>query len=72
MEEAVDKNLKIAKENQEIVKQGKKWLAALYEAYKEKYQNKATPYDEDDSDENADTYRNLATSDEGNYLDNLL
>ena len=72
LKEAVDQNLQTAKENQKIVKEGKKWLKTLYAALKEKHPHRsydkedeaeAEADDTDDDDDN--TNRNY-----GNYVDN--
>ena len=69
LKEAVDQTLQTAKENQKIVKEGKKWLKTLYAALKEKHPNRSyekedeADIDTDDDDDN--TNRNY-----GNYLDN--
>ena len=72
MEEAVDQTLQTAKENQKIVKKGKKWLEALYGALKEKHPKHYKHYEENedvadyidtqlvdtDDDHNNNFYRN--------------
>ena len=65
MKEAVDQNLQTAKENQKIVKEGKKWLKTLYAALKEKHPHRS--YDKEDEDEaEVDDNKNRNY---GNYLD---
>ena len=74
MEEAVDQTLQTAKENQKIVKEGKKWLETLYEALKEK--NPHHSYEkEDEADDTGlkagyDNYNK--NRNHGNYLDNTV
>ena len=68
MKEAVDQTLQTAKENQKIVKQGKKWLKTLYEALKEKHPHRS--YEKEDEPEVDDNYNKNRNY--GNYLDNSL
>ena len=70
MKEAVDQTLQTAKENQKIVKEGKKWLKTLYEALKEKHPHRSYEKEDEadvDTDDNYIKNRNY-----GNYLDNSL
>ena len=75
MKEAVDQTLQTAKENQKIVKEGKKWLKTLYEALKEKHPHiPISPYEkEDEADVDTDDDDNyIKNRNYGNYLDNSL
>ena len=71
LKEAVDQNLQTAKENQKIVKEGKKWLKTLYEALKEKHPHRS--YDKEDEDEaevdETDDDDDITNRNYGNYLD---
>ena len=72
MKEAVDQTLQTAKENQKIVKQGKKWLKTLYEALKEKHPHRSYEK-EDEADVDTDDDDNyIKNRNYGNYLDNSL
>ena len=72
LKEAVDQNLQTAKENQKIVKEGKKWLKTLYEALKEKHPHRS--YDKEDEDEaevdDTDDDDDNKNRNYGNYVDN--
>ena len=67
LKEAVDQNLQTAKENQKIVKEGKKWLKTLYEALKEKHPHRS--YEKED-EADVDTDDDNTNRNYGNYLDN--
>ena len=72
LKEAVDQTLQTAKENQKIVKEGKKWLKALYEALKEKHPHRSYEK-EDEADVDTDDDDNyIKNRNYGNYLDNSL
>jgi len=65
LKEAVDQNLQTAKENQKIVKEGKKWLKTLYEALKEKHPHRSyEKEDEVDDDDNDNKNRNYVNDDD--------
>ena len=71
LKEAVDQTLQTAKENQKIVKQGKKWLKTLYAALKEKHPHRSYEK-EDEADVDTDDNDYIKNRNYGNYLDNSL
>ena len=70
LKEAVDQTLQTAKENQMIVKQGKKWLKTLYEALKEKHPHRSYEK-EDEADGDSGEEGSVENRNYGNYLDNI-
>ena len=70
MKEAVDQTLQTAKENQNIVKEGKKWLKTLYEALKEKHPHRSYEKEDEADVDSDDTDDDNTNRNYGNYLDN--
>ena len=70
LKEAVDQNLQTAKENQKIVKEGKKWLKTLYAALKEKHPHRSYEK-EDEADVDSNEEGSVENRNYGNYLDKI-